>query len=121
MSVRVPLRLRALPPRTLLPSPAYSKKTLSLFLRDTDVRSRSASATFLVSQNATTIPRLFEKDTQSFSLSVILLPRLDLQVLHAQLAEGFDKGRSKTGIGDEWNVMVNGTTTNAVTVGEFTL
>gem|GEM_PF-3928585 len=46
----------------------------SFSLSDTDVRSRSASATFLASRNATSIPRLFEKDTQSFSLSVIFLP-----------------------------------------------
>ena len=54
--------------------PSGPLAVFSLFLRDTDVRSRSASATFLASRNATSIPRLFEKDTQSFSLSVILLP-----------------------------------------------
>ena len=32
MFVRIPLRLRSLPRRTLLPSPAYAKKILNLFL-----------------------------------------------------------------------------------------
>ena len=91
------------------------------FFCDTDVRSHSASATFLTSQNATTIPRLFEKDTQSFSLSVIFLPRLDLQVFHTLLAEGFDEGRGEAGVGDERNVVVDGTTTDAVAVGELAL
>ena len=54
-------------------------------------------------------------------LSVILLPRLDLQVFHTLLAEGFDEGRSEAGVGDERNVVVDGTTTDAITVGELAL
>ena len=52
---------------------------------------------------------------------LVLLPALDLKLILAQCAECLDEGGSQTGIGDQRNVVVDGTTTDSVTIGELTL
>ena len=49
------------------------------------------------------------------------MPALYLQVCQAFLAEGLDEGGGKTGIGNERRVVVDGSTTDAVAVGQFAL
>ena len=51
------------------------------------------------------------------SLIVVLLPRLDLDVVLFQGGEGFDESLCQTYVGHQRNVMVDGTTTDAVAVG----
>jgi len=51
----------------------------------------------------------------------IFLPRLDLDILFIHFAEGIDEGTCQTGVGNQRNVVVDGTTTNLVTVGQFAL
>ena len=45
---------------------------------------------------------------------LVLLPALNLKLILAQCAECLDEGGSQTGIGDQRNVVVDGTTTDSV-------
>lgn len=45
---------------------------------------------------------------------LILLPALDLDILLLQLAECFDEGTCQTSIGNQWNIMIDGSATNLV-------
>ena len=70
--------------------------------------------------NLRNLRNLREKNYSRVRLFV-LLPALNLQLILAQCAECLDEGGSKTGIGEQRNVVVDGTTTDSVTIGELTL
>ena len=50
---------------------------------------------------------------------LIFAPRLDGDVIEAEVAEGIDEGRGKTRISNERNVEVDGGTTYLVAVGQL--
>ena len=52
-------------------------------------------------------------------LLLIILPSLNLKVLDADAAEGFDEGRSEAGVGHKRGVVVDCSTTDLVTVGQL--
>ena len=56
-----------------------------------------------------------------FQFLLIILPRLDLQVVLAHRTECLDECRSKTGVGDQWDVMVDSATTNLIAIGQLAL
>lgn len=56
----------------------------------------------------------------NYQLIIILLPALHLDVLQFQVAECLDEGLGQTGIGHQRNVVIDGTTTDAVAVGQLT-
>ena len=51
----------------------------------------------------------------------ILLPTLHLQPLQPHCAERLDESRGEPCVGDERDVVIDGTATDAVAVGEFAL
>ena len=51
----------------------------------------------------------------------ILLPALDLQVILRECAESLDEGRCQASIGHQWNVVVDGATTDSVTISQLAL
>jgi len=54
------------------------------------------------------------------SLIVILLPALDLHIVEVHGGEGLDEGLGQTDVGHQRNVVVDGATTDLITVGELT-
>ena len=52
---------------------------------------------------------------------LVLLPALNLKLILAHCAECLDEGGSQTGIGEQRNVVVDGATTDSVTIGQLTL
>ena len=65
------------------------------------------------------VSQLFE--IQTSLLGVILLPALDLDVLELHRAEGLDECLGKAHVGHQGNIVVDGTTTDAITIGELAL
>ena len=54
-------------------------------------------------------------------LYVILLPTLNLDIIELHRAESIDESLGETHIGHQRDVMVDGTTTDAITIGELAL
>ena len=59
------------------------------------------------------------KASEDFPLPETPATTLDLDVFHLQGAEGLDEGFGQTDVGHQRNVMVDGTTADAVTIGEL--
>ena len=53
------------------------------------------------------------------SCALIFLPRLDVELLHAEGAEGVDEGGGEAGVGDERDVEVDGGAAYLVAVGQL--
>lgn len=50
---------------------------------------------------------------------LVFLPALDLKIFQFRLAEGFDEGFCETCVRHQRDVMIDGATTDAVAVGQF--
>ena len=48
---------------------------------------------------------------------LVLVPRFDADIIHLQFADGIDEGAGHPGVGDQWNVEVDGIPAYAVSVG----
>ena len=46
----------------------------------------------------------------------IFLPALYLNIFQFQIAECLDKGTCQTSIGDQWNIVIDRSTTDAITI-----
>lgn len=56
-----------------------------------------------------------------FQFLHILLPTLDLQSIDSYCAEYLNECGGKAGVGNEWDVVIDGAATDAVAVGMFAL
>ena len=50
---------------------------------------------------------------------LIFLPGADADGFDRSRHEGFDVGERKAGVGQKWNIMVDGVTADVVSVGQF--
>ena len=56
-----------------------------------------------------------------YGMELIFLPWLDLDILFIHFAEGLIEGTCQASVGNQRNGMVDSTTTNLITIGQFAL